>query len=412
MGTRYDHGGGAVDTTLSGDITAGDTAATIGDATGWPSGGGNGEFWVAIGVIDPTSRQFTSNVEKVKVGSRTGTTLSSVVRGQDGTTATAHSAGETVRHIHSAAEVHQASEHAGNTSVDDHTQYHTAARHAAVSHTQAMMGADSVGAAQIIAGAVGSAELASGAVVAGKIATGGISAAAQFAAGVVDSAAIAADAVGSPELADAAIDTVSHFATGLSPWIVAAGDPGAVGANRFWMNTTKRALLVRNAANTAWEVVLTLGAGVNYTPTLYNFSVGTAPFGGYNYARYRRFGTTVLADGFCRFGGDAPAISGRMAVGLPVAAANLSSSFAHEFFYHGAARASNSGSGPGVYAGVGVIGVGTVTNAPDRLDFFATAGISAGWNATTPFTWSGQDNDRFSWFCEYETASAEDANFV
>lgn len=129
MATRYDHAGAAVDTTLNGDITAGDTTAVIVDATGWPSGAAAGEFWVAIGVIDSVSRQFVSNVEKVKVGSRTGTTLSSIVRGQDDTTAQAHSAGETVRHIHSADEVHQASEHAGNTALDDHTQYLTTGRH-------------------------------------------------------------------------------------------------------------------------------------------------------------------------------------------------------------------------------------------------------------------------------------------
>lgn len=129
MATRYDHAGAAVDTTLGGDITAGDTTAIITDATGWPSGAAAGEFWVAIGVIDSVSRQFVSNVEKVKVGSRTGTTLSSITRGQDDTTAQGHSAGETVRHIHSADEVHQASEHAGNTAVDDHTQYLNIARH-------------------------------------------------------------------------------------------------------------------------------------------------------------------------------------------------------------------------------------------------------------------------------------------
>jgi hypothetical protein len=119
-GTRFDHGGGAVGTTLNADITSGDTSAVIVDATGWPSGGAAGTFWIAIGVIDPVSSQFTSNVEKIKVGSRTGTTLSTLTRGADGTTATAHVAGETVRHIFASDEAHQASEHAGDTTRDDH----------------------------------------------------------------------------------------------------------------------------------------------------------------------------------------------------------------------------------------------------------------------------------------------------
>lgn len=87
------------------------------------------------------TERFVSNVEKIKVGARTGTSLSGMVRGQDGTTAVSHSSGETVRHIFPSEEAHQASEHAGNTTLDEHTQYHTAARHAAVVHTAAMFAA-------------------------------------------------------------------------------------------------------------------------------------------------------------------------------------------------------------------------------------------------------------------------------
>jgi hypothetical protein len=135
-----------------------------------------------------------------------------MTRGVDGTSAVSHSTGETVRHILLAADIDEINAHVFNTGTDDHTQYHTAARHAAVVHTAAMLGTDSVGSDEIAAGAVGSSELGSGAVTAGKIATGGISAAAQFAAGVVDAAAIASDAVGAAEIAAGAVGS-SELAT-------------------------------------------------------------------------------------------------------------------------------------------------------------------------------------------------------
>jgi hypothetical protein len=171
---------------------------------------------------------FASNVEKIHVGARTGTSLSTLIRGVDNTTAASHVAGETVRVIFPALEAHQASEHAGNPAIDDHTQYLNTARHAAVSHTQAMLGSDSVGAAQLQANSVGTSELADNsvdtnaiqalAVTAAKIANDTITATqiapdavgtSEIAADAVTSSEIAADAVGSSELANNAVDTAA-----------------------------------------------------------------------------------------------------------------------------------------------------------------------------------------------------------
>lgn len=149
-----------------------------------------------------------SNVEKIHVGARTGTTLSTLTRGIDGTTAASHTAGETVRVIFPALEAHQSSEHAGNTSIDDHTQYHNATRHQAVSHTQAMLGADSVGAAQIQANAVGASELADNAVDTNAIQALAVTAA-KIANGTITSVQLGTNSVSQTQLADNAVDTAA-----------------------------------------------------------------------------------------------------------------------------------------------------------------------------------------------------------
>ncbi len=93
---RRDFSGSAVETTDSGSLGAGDTSISIAASTGWPDGG-NGKFYA---VIDPG----TSSEEKVLITSRSGTTLSSVTRGADGTSAVSHASGATIRHCFSAVD--------------------------------------------------------------------------------------------------------------------------------------------------------------------------------------------------------------------------------------------------------------------------------------------------------------------
>ena len=97
---RRDFAGGAAETTLNGSITDTSTSISITASTGWPSGSA-GKFYA---VIDPG----LSTEEKVLVTSRSGTTLSTVSRGQDGTTAVAHSSGATIRHCVSAVDFDEA----------------------------------------------------------------------------------------------------------------------------------------------------------------------------------------------------------------------------------------------------------------------------------------------------------------
>jgi hypothetical protein len=193
------------------------------------------------------------------------------------------------------------------------------------------------------------------------------------------------------------------FSADTLPWIIQATNPGSVGANRIWFNTTKETVNIRNAADTAWRTLFNMGPSVQYTPAVDGVTLGAS----LNYARYTRWGRYILINGFLKFGTGA-SISGNIAVGMPSTAvgADYRGTYADEFFSHGAGRASIGGLG---YAAVSVLGHGTTTYTPTRIGFFATAGYAA-WNATTPASWV--IGDRFSWFAEIECASAEDANFI
>jgi len=98
---RRSYAGAAPACTLTNAITSGDTSALLtGDVTNW-NNTANGSFFM---VIDPG----LSTEEKVLVGSRSGSSLSSITRGADGTTATSHSAGATCYPVFTATDADQA----------------------------------------------------------------------------------------------------------------------------------------------------------------------------------------------------------------------------------------------------------------------------------------------------------------
>ena len=99
--TRRSYAGAAPACTLTNSITSSDTTATLtGDITNWNSTA-NGSFYM---VIDPG----LSTEEKVLVGTRSGSSLSSITRGVDGTTAAAHNAGATCYPVFTATDADQA----------------------------------------------------------------------------------------------------------------------------------------------------------------------------------------------------------------------------------------------------------------------------------------------------------------
>ncbi len=99
--TRRSYAGAAPACTLTNAITNADTSALLtGTVTAWNSTA-TGPFFM---VIDPG----LVTEEKVLVGSRTGSSLSSITRGVDGTTASSHSAGATCYPVFTATDADEA----------------------------------------------------------------------------------------------------------------------------------------------------------------------------------------------------------------------------------------------------------------------------------------------------------------
>lgn len=99
--TRRSYAGAAPACTLTNAINSSDTSALLtGDVTNW-NNTTNGPFYM---VIDPG----LSTEEKVLVSTRSGSSLSSITRGVDGTTASSHSAGATCYPVFTAVDADQA----------------------------------------------------------------------------------------------------------------------------------------------------------------------------------------------------------------------------------------------------------------------------------------------------------------
>lgn len=88
---EYLFSGSAVTTTLNGDISAGATALTLTSSTGWtsPSAGQRTPFTIAPNTAAEEHCYYTA---------RSGTSLTTIVRAQDGTSAAAHDSGVTIVH--------------------------------------------------------------------------------------------------------------------------------------------------------------------------------------------------------------------------------------------------------------------------------------------------------------------------
>lgn len=99
---RIEHSGTAVPTTLTADITSASTTLQIDASTGWPTGS-VGPFYVTIDAN-------TGTEEKILATSRSGTTLSGLTRGVDGSAASTHSAGAAVVHGFVAVEADEANQ--------------------------------------------------------------------------------------------------------------------------------------------------------------------------------------------------------------------------------------------------------------------------------------------------------------
>jgi hypothetical protein len=97
---RKEFKGGAAATALDAGINDTDVALVLDDATGWPTATTD-PFVI---VVD----RGTAIEEKMLVGARTGTSLSSITRAYDDTTAFSHASGAAVEHVLDASTIDQA----------------------------------------------------------------------------------------------------------------------------------------------------------------------------------------------------------------------------------------------------------------------------------------------------------------
>lgn len=120
---RRSFAGGAANTTLASGINGSTTSIPITDATGWPTGSA-GDFFVVIDLGEATE-------EKVRIESRSGTTLTAVAsvgRGADGTSGQTHDSGATIALCLAAVDLDEANAHIADTALDHHTQYYNEER--------------------------------------------------------------------------------------------------------------------------------------------------------------------------------------------------------------------------------------------------------------------------------------------
>lgn len=388
-----DHTGNAVPTTIvSGANNPTSISIVIQDATGWPTGGANGKFWVTIA-------RDQSSEEHVLIQSRSGTTLtiaSTGDRGRDGTVAGSHAPGTTIEHTTAAEEFDELNDHLFNIALDTHTQYMKAdgtrhdltARHLLGTSVPASVTPGNIAIGDVAA--LGSSNNAARADHRHGAPSFGspVSIGTALAAGGSTSLA-RADHV--HELGVGSIDTLSFVASSLLRGVVQDADPGAIGANVMWLQGSTRTLFVRNAANSGWEEwAFNLDAAwTTYDPTNFGGSV-TLGSGGTKWGRFKKYGSMVV--GVCGFslgvGGDVTAL---LEAPLPTSISPTGVP------YLSGARARIGGA---FYAGVGEINEPLDTNAFN----FATAG-QPGWNVNLPVAAGWNNGDLFFCFYMYETTA-------
>jgi microcystin-dependent protein len=186
--TRRQYSGGAVATTVTSSVAASAvTSFAIASATGWPSSAGV-PFYI---VISPQ----TSSEEKMLV-TLSGTTLTVVSRGVDGTSASSHASGATIYPVITAVDLDEANELTAKYASRGSIIYQ-----GSTTFEELVKGSEGLvlkaGANDPAWGQVGTAGIADDAITAAKIV-----------ANAVGSSEIATGAVGTDELASNAVTTV------------------------------------------------------------------------------------------------------------------------------------------------------------------------------------------------------------
>lgn len=120
-GERRSTSGNAITTTLTSNITSGDTVIPAAASTGYPDGT-TGPFFIKV------------DSETIKCVSRTGLnfnvqTVPVTGRGWEGTSAASHTTSSVINLVFTSTDADDANKHYADISVDNHTQYLNTARH-------------------------------------------------------------------------------------------------------------------------------------------------------------------------------------------------------------------------------------------------------------------------------------------
>lgn len=259
---RRDYEGNAKPSTLVAGINNTALAFDIppADASSWPTGGGNGKFFVTIDRGLPSEERLLALAQ----AGGSFTIQNTGDRGLDGTSAVSHSPGASVEHTFSGIDADEANAHINTTSLDHHTQYMRAdgVRHdLAARHTFATIGW-TPGAPTVITPDTAAAEGAGSHPARGNH-THGIDTAAAIAIGTALSEGVStsfARADHGHEIGAGAIDLASMFAAGVI-------DSNALGAASVIAG--KIAAGGVSATNQITDAIISLAKFANEAPTAF-----------------------------------------------------------------------------------------------------------------------------------------------
>lgn len=396
---RRDYSGNAVPTSITGAINATDLSITLTSATGWPSGGAAGKFYVTVD-------RGLSNEERILVASRTGNVLTIAGtgdRGVDDTSAASHGVGAVIEHTFSAVDADEANQHINDTGQDHHTQYLNNARHDVEARHQfgGALGTPSAPADIGTAAAVGTGDDPAREDHVHKIGAGAINDSGMFAANVVNAAAIAADAVGTSEIApdsvtnvELATDAVITENIFIAAVTTAKIATDAVTTGKILNDAVTADKIADGAIDAAAKIVdgiitaakIAQSALTAYTPS--NVGVSVSGAGGFNEGRYIRIGNIVIGMIAINLGAAGNITADiELGVPLPALAGNVDGMMG--------IRGVNFGSGSRA-TGIGLIVPGTSKGVS-----FATIGTAI-WGITSPWNWD--PGDEINAFFFYETS--------
>lgn len=417
---RRDIRGSAEPSVLAGDITSLDTIINVTTVSGWPTGGGNGEFTIRI------------DSETIYCSSRTSSTLTVADdgRGVEGTAAAAHTAGAAVTHVVSGKDADEANlavtktigqigaagrmliSDTANSLEDIDVSTNTAVMvgngttgvmrvlsgAATMSNTGVVtLAADQVGSAQIATGAVGSAELADDAVGNAEMQDNSVDSP-QYVDGSIDREHLAADIVDGTKLADNAIgnehigdDAVTGAEIADNSIVQAHLTDDCVGSAELGEDAVETAhigdeqVTLAKVANEEWS---TYGIAMGSTG-------GSAAIGnGTLVGRYKRIGRTVHVQASLILGSSTNFGSGTFTMSLPVSCNDSSPTMC-------------IGTGMAVKSSTAnyVVSVICVPATSNNVVIFGVNGsiYVKGEAGGLPFGWG--TNDYITWSATYEAAT-------